>query len=112
MISPGGQETGEGQVFCEMLSPTTAKTLLTWSPCAFGDYAAATENDFGEGKCYYLGGSFDETLLSRLFDILLPPCGLNAAPVPEGVETVKRTVGDRTVTMALDHNTKTFSIEG
>lgn len=112
VISPGGQETGEGQVFCEMLSPTTAKTLLTWSPCAFGDYAAATENDFGEGKCYYLGGSFDETFLSRLFDILLPPCGLNAAPVPEGVETVKRTVGDRTVTMALDHNTKTFSIEG
>lgn len=112
VTTPDGAATGEGRVFCEMLAPTTAKTLLTWSPCAFGDYAAATENDYGAGRCFYLGGSFDEDLLSRLFAELLPACGLNAAEAPAGVETVKRTANGKTVTVTLDHNHKTFQIDG
>lgn len=110
--SPDGSRTGEGRVFCEMLAPTTAKTLLTWSPCAFGDYAAATENAYGAGRCVYLGGSFDEALLSGLFADLLPACGLPAREVPPGLETVRRTAHGRTVTVKLDHNNKTFQIEG
>lgn len=111
VITPDGAPAGEGQVFCEMLAPATAKTLLTWSPCAFGDYAAATENRYGAGRCFYLGGSFDEGLLSRLFGELLPACGLNAAEAPAGVETVKRAANGRTYTVTLDHNAKTFRID-
>lgn len=112
VTAPGGAATGEGRVFCEMLAPTTAKTLLTWSPCAFGDYAAATENDYGAGRCFYLGGSFDEDLLEGLFERVLDRCGLEGTATPPGVEVVTRTAGGKTYRMTLDHNARTFQIDG
>lgn len=110
--APDGGMAGEGQVFCEMLTPTTAKTLLTWSPCAFGDYAAATENAYGAGRCFYLGGSFDGALLSMLFDRVLEGCGLQGEETPPGVEVVTRAAGGKTCRVTLDHNAKTFQIDG
>lgn len=110
--APDGGMAGEGQVFCEMLTPTTAKTLLTWSPCAFGDYAAATENQYGAGRCFYLGGSFDDALLSTLFDRVLDRCGLKGIETPPGVEVVTRAAGGKTYRVTLDHNNKTFQIDG
>lgn len=111
-VAPDGGMAGEGRVFCEMLTPTTAKTLLTWSPCAFGDYAAATENQYGAGWCFYLGGSFDGALLSMLFERVLDRCGLKGIETPPGVEVVTRAAGGKTCRMTLDHNAKTFQIDG
>lgn len=112
VIAPDGGTTGEGRVFCEMLTPTTAKTLLAWSTCAFGDYAAATENTYGTGRCFYLGGSFDGETLDKLFDRALDGCGLHGVETPPGVEVVTRTAGGTTYTVTLDHNAKTFRIDG
>lgn len=109
--SPDGAWTGEGRVFCEMLAPTTAGTLLTWTGCPFGDYAAATENQYGAGRCFYLGGSFDGALLDALFDRILAACGLEGVETPPGVEAVTRTEDGKTYTVTLDHNKKTFQIE-
>lgn len=111
VASPDGRWTGEGRVFCEMLAPTSAQTLLTWSSCPFGDYAAATENRFGAGRCYYLGGSFDDALQEQLFARILAGCGLEGTKTPPGVEVVTRCAGGETYTVTLDHNAKTFSME-
>ena len=59
---------GVGEVFCEMLQPTTARVLARWVDCDFGEYAAVTENDCGAGRCFYLGTSPDEATLSAVFD--------------------------------------------
>lgn len=112
VTAPGGGTAGEGRVFCEMLAPTTARTLLTWSPCAFGNYAAATENDYGAGRCFYLGGSFDGETLEGLFERVLDRCGLTGTATPPGVEVVTRTAGGKTCRVTLDHNHKTFQIDG
>ena len=66
-----GDLKGEGTVFEELLKPTEAETLIQWKDNAFGNYAAATLNHYGKGKCYYLGSSFDEKLLDRLFEDIL-----------------------------------------
>jgi beta-galactosidase len=62
---------GNGYVFEEMLKPTAAEVLINWQDNAFGRYAAATVNHYGKGSCYYLGSSFDDELLTKLFDRIL-----------------------------------------
>ena len=62
---------GEGYVFEELLKLTEGKQIIGWKDNPFGDYAAAVENSYGKGRCYYMGSSFDEDTLSRLFDHLL-----------------------------------------
>ena len=61
----------KGYVFAEMLKTSTAKVLVKWINNPFGDYAAATVNNYGNGKCYYLGSSFDDAILNKLFDLIL-----------------------------------------
>ena len=62
---------GKGYVFEELLKVTQGKQILSWKNNPFGEYAAAVENEYGEGKCYYMGASFDEDTLSRLFEKIL-----------------------------------------
>ncbi len=61
----------EGYVFEEMLTVTSGKELVSWKDNPFGKYAAATVNTYGKGKCYYLGASFEEKLLDKLFEEIL-----------------------------------------
>ena len=62
---------GRGFVFEELLKVKDGKELVSWKDNPFGDYAAATVNAYGKGRCYYLGSSFDEELLTKLFDEIL-----------------------------------------
>ena len=66
-----GENIGFGSVFEESLKPTTAKELISYKDDPYGDYAAATVQEYGKGRCYYLGSSFDETILNLLFDDVL-----------------------------------------
>ena len=61
----------KGYVFEELLNLCGGKSLVSWKDNPFGDYAAAVENDYGQGICYYLGSSFEEELLDKLFDEIL-----------------------------------------
>ena len=58
---------GEGTVFAEMLELISGKELISWWSHPFGKYAAAAVNEYGLGKCYYMGSSFDEETLTSLF---------------------------------------------
>ncbi len=64
-------DMGTGYVFEEMLKPTTAEVITGWKDNLFGDYAAAAVNRYGKGECYYLGSSFDDELLTKIFDRIL-----------------------------------------
>ena len=66
-----GELKGEGSVFEELLKLKGARELVSWKDNPFGEYAAAAVNDYGKGKCYYLGSSFDEEILTKLFDLIL-----------------------------------------
>ncbi len=64
-------QKGVGYLFEELLNLRGAKELVSWIANPFGAYAAAAVNDYGKGKCYYLGSSFDENILDGLFDLIL-----------------------------------------
>ena len=64
-------KTGSGFIFEELLKLCGGKQLVSWKDNPFGDYAAAVENVYGKGKCWYLGTSFDEDTLCRLFGRIL-----------------------------------------
>lgn len=64
-------DKGEGHVFEEMLKVTSAEEIAKWVDNPFGEYSAITVNEYGEGKCYYLGSSFEEKTLTEIFDLIL-----------------------------------------
>ena len=66
-----GDKEGRGYVFEELLTLNGAKELISWKDNPYGRYSAATVNRYGKGKCYYLGSSFDEDILTKLFDEIL-----------------------------------------
>ena len=68
--------TGEAKVFMELLRPSTANALVTYEHPAWGGYAAITENDFGEGKGYYIGCMTDEMTLKTLLKRIIINAGL------------------------------------
>lgn len=62
---------GRGFVFEELLELRGGTPLVMWKDNPFGDFAAAVRNDYGNGRAYYLGSSFEEAVLDRLFDEIL-----------------------------------------
>ena len=62
---------GNGYVFEELLKLTSGKSLINWLDNPFKDYSACTVNEYGKGKCFYMGSDFDEDILNKLFDEIL-----------------------------------------
>ena len=62
---------GKAYIFNEYLKTINAKELIKYEHSSFGNYAAATKNNYGKGKCYYLGASFEDKILNKLFDEIL-----------------------------------------
>lgn len=110
VVTPNG-DAGIGSVFCEMLSITTADTLLSWSPCDFGNYAAATRNSYGTGTCYYLGSSFDEALTTQIFDDVISVCGLTPSFSGKNIETILKNVGSEESLITLNYSTHEYEFE-
>ena len=54
-----------------MLKVTDGKEVISWKNSPFGDYAAAVCKEYGKGRCFYLGSSFNEEILTELFDEIL-----------------------------------------
>ena len=55
----------------ELLIPSTAKVLANYDHAHWGNYAAITENHFGEGSAVYLGCYFDTAILKNLLSYLV-----------------------------------------
>ncbi|MDM4220555.1 MULTISPECIES: beta-galactosidase [Klebsiella] len=59
------------ELWMELLTPDAGtRTLLRYQHPAWGDYAAATEADYGQGRAIYVGFLPQKTLISQLFDRL------------------------------------------
>ncbi len=59
---------GKGYIFVEMHTLTSAKPIAVFENNPFGEYASAFVNSYGQGKCYTLATSFDEEVMTRVFD--------------------------------------------
>lgn len=57
--------------WAELLTPTTGKALAMYNHAYWGQYAAITENEFGQGHAYYVGTFLDETTIASLYRYIL-----------------------------------------
>ncbi|MGB4627575.1 MAG: beta-galactosidase trimerization domain-containing protein, partial [Erysipelotrichaceae bacterium] len=84
-------------IFKDMLLPISAESLVKWYDCPFGNYSAITVNNYGQGKCYYLAGSFEEELVEKVFDAITD----QKINKKENIENID--LGNN-VTLYIDHN--------
>ena len=65
---------GEGSyqltVFADMLKPAGAQSIMKYENNPFGDHTAVSMNRYGQGRCFYLGGSLDDRAMEKVFTII------------------------------------------
>lgn len=67
----GDAEEAEADVFMELLIPHGAEALASYDHYNWNEYAAATENSYGNGKAFYLGCMTDKKILWRILEYVL-----------------------------------------
>ncbi len=85
-------------MLCNLVEPTTAKTLMTYGSDFYAGTPAVLVNEFGEGKAYYLGAHAEDAFYEDLFDYIVEEAGLDRIieeKLPYGVELSSRYLGDQ-----------------
>lgn len=95
-----GDLLGYGSVFRDLLTPTTAKSLLNYGDLPYEKFSALTVNNYGKGKVYYLGTGGDEKVMDKLTGIMLDDAKISGIQSEKGVEIIKR----GGITFTLNHN--------
>ncbi len=62
----------------ELLIPDTADVIAAYEHYNWNTYAAITENQYGDGRAYYIGCMFDEKNLQKLFKDVLKKAGISS----------------------------------
>lgn len=92
-----GTVVGRGKVLCDLIQPTTAKSLAHYGATAFySDNSAMTVNQFGSGKAFYSGTKLDQQGMNYLLEQVLSESKINSDFSKTGVEiTTRETKTDR-----------------
>lgn len=84
--------TYECSQWCDLLTPTTAKTIAWYGDDYYRGIPAVTVNAYGSGKVYYLGTHVEERYGSELLGKLAEEHGiLHFTGLPDGVQASVRT---------------------
>jgi len=105
-------EVGHAWLWCDVLAPSTARTLARYDGEFYAGRAAITVNPFGRGRAVYVGTLGDEGLHEQVIGWLLQDMAL-APPLctPEGVEAVERWQGDQRLLFVLNHSEEPQSVD-
>lgn len=98
------QEKYTSGFLCDVIRPTTAKTLAVYGDDFYKGVPCVTVNEVGEGKAYYLGCEPDDAFLSDFVGCICEEQGL--APLLETggeIELSTRTGKDGDVTFVINH---------
>jgi beta-galactosidase len=89
--------------WCDILSPTTAETIGTYSTDFFARRAAITRNAFGRGVAYYIGSILDDAGYRTLIADIAAEPGLDAVDdLPAGVELSVRSGNGKRLLFVLN----------
>ncbi|XBS71684.1 beta-galactosidase [Acerihabitans sp. KWT182] len=105
-ISLSAQEIGCSQ-WCDIITPTTAKTLGVYASGYFNGRSAITLNSAGKGNAYYIGSVLDDDGYRHLFADILQKCGIKSpGDLPPGVEMSVRSDEHRRIVFILNLSTE------
>lgn len=90
--------SGMGQSYtckylCQLVKPTTARTLMVYGKDFYAGMPALLENAFGRGRAYYVCADMEQAFYDDLYRILVREAGITEIwkeEIPEGVELTVR----------------------
>ena len=98
-----GTETG-GEIWSELIEPSGAEVLATFSDPPLAGRPAVTRNSFGAGHAFYVATRPDPIAIARLARSAWTQAGVKPViEAPPGVEAVRRTGPGGTLLFLLNH---------
>jgi beta-galactosidase len=98
-----GPDGGSG-LWSDVLQPSTASVVATYSNGRYPGDPAITSNSFGKGKAVYIGPDLDPASLARVVATLLGNAGVKlTSDLPRGVERTVRKSGNTQWIFLLNH---------
>src|SRR5205823_1324458 len=87
---------GECALWADILQPSTAQVLGTYTSASYAGRPAVTMNSFGRGKAVYIGADLTPPSLSMVLQTLAGSAGVKSPlRVPPGVEMTLRRSGEK-----------------
>jgi beta-galactosidase len=91
-------------LWADILQPTGAEVLASYTKGSHAGEAAITMNTVGTGKAVYIGADLDGASLDRVLQTLSGLAGIKPTlEVPQGVEVTVRKAGDKQWIFLLNH---------
>ncbi len=78
---------------CQLVKPADARTLMTYGRDFYAGTPALLENDFGEGKAYYVCADAEQAFYDDFYERLTKEAGISPIlpiEIPDGVEVTSR----------------------
>jgi beta-galactosidase len=98
-------------LWTDILQPSGAEVLASYTAGSHAGQAAMTMNSFGKGKAVYIGADLDEASLARVLRTLAGRAGVKQPlEVPAGVELTVRKAGDKQWIFVLNHTASSQSV--
>jgi beta-galactosidase len=99
-----GAANAECELWADVLQPSSATVLATYTSGRYPGDPAITINSFGKGKAVYVGADLEPASLAHVLGILMGTAGVKTFPdVPRGVERTVRQSGDKRWVFFLNH---------
>jgi beta-galactosidase len=100
------------RVWFDVLDPTTAEVLATYSKGYYAGKAAVTLNRFGQGSVVYMGTELSSpAAYSKLANFLAGQNGIASGPsLPDGVEMAVREKAGKKIVFLLNYTEKTQAV--
>lgn len=92
-------------MLCDLINPEGAKALAFYGKDFYAGRPALTENNFGQGKAYYIASDPEEQFVDEFIGKICEEKGLKAPfHTPAGVEVTQRVKDGTAFTFVLNHN--------
>lgn len=81
---------------CQLVKPTTARTLMVYGKDFYAGSPVLLENNYGRGKAYYVGADAEQWFYNDFYRKLSKEAGIEGIwhdEIPEGVEITSRSGG-------------------
>ncbi len=96
---------GNSKLWCDIITPITAKKLGVYTKDYYAGKPCLTVNEFGKGSVYYLGCDLDDAAMSRLMKYLAAQAGIPVGLYSiSGMEAVEATDGKEKAIFVMNHN--------
>lgn len=113
MISPGRnlKNNYDCSIWCDVVHTTGAKVLAVFANDYYAGSPCLTENQWGNGKAYYIATRPDNNFMRDFFTKILTEKKITIPDLPPEIEFIKRTNGRTDYYFYLNHGTSRKEIK-